>query len=131
MVRTRVKQFTRSPTPSQVLPRTIRVLKKLPTGGTFLCSCCGGRTCTCDLKVMSLASYYCSTPLLQMYYKDAFSTIWAAISQGKLFNNLELLEHVPVQADYPFGLASVQWERGSFVRDIVPDFVRLPRLVNV
>ena len=26
-------------------------------------SCCGGGTCTRDLQVMSLASYYCSTPL--------------------------------------------------------------------
>ena len=33
--------------------------------------CCGGRTCTCDLKVMSLASYYCSTPLLPSYNKRA------------------------------------------------------------
>jgi len=51
--------------------------------------CCGGRNCTCDLKVMhtatafaasddtsefvvwtnlSLASYYCSTPLGEIYY---------------------------------------------------------------
>ncbi len=29
----------------------------------FFVSCCGGGTCTRDLQVMSLASYYCSTPL--------------------------------------------------------------------
>src|SRR3989338_347088 len=43
-----------------VLPRNTN---KARLRGHLFSSCCWGRTCTCDLKVMSLASYYCSTPL--------------------------------------------------------------------
>ena len=43
-------------------------MQKSPVREIFV-TCCGGRNCTHDLKVMSLASYYCSTPLAQCTIK--------------------------------------------------------------
>src|SRR3990167_4885763 len=40
---------------------------KNPAQGRAFAFCCGGGTCTRDLQVMSLASYYCSTPLSSEY----------------------------------------------------------------
>ena len=51
------------------LPSHKHQKQKRPRGALCFFACCGGGTCTRDLKVMSLASYYCSTPLASMYYK--------------------------------------------------------------